>query len=150
MPRLLPLSAAAIAASAWLAGAAALAALPAGAKTVWDGVYSAAQAQRGHTQFDNHCAACHGAGLSGNANDGFPPLSGKVFLYNWNSLTVDMLFDRIHLTMPQDHPGSLDAATAADITAFILAANEFPAGASELPGDDQVLKGIEIDTTKPN
>ena len=34
-------------------------------KTVWDGVYSDAQAKRGEALFGDKCAMCHGADLSG-------------------------------------------------------------------------------------
>src|SRR3954471_8849542 len=35
--------------------------------SVWDGAYSAAQAQRGETQYKQQCAVCHGEVLEGDA-----------------------------------------------------------------------------------
>ena len=35
------------------------------ARTVWDGAYSDAQADRGRTQYAGHCAECHGGELQG-------------------------------------------------------------------------------------
>jgi hypothetical protein len=52
--------------------------------------------------------------------------------------------------MPKDKPGSLSRDINADITAYMLNVNEFPAGANELSGDSQVLKQIRIDAIKPH
>jgi hypothetical protein len=49
----------------------------------------------------------------------------------------------------QIDPGSLGAATVADITAYILTMNQFPTGTSELPRETQALQQIRIVTTKP-
>ena len=35
------------------------------AKTVWDGVYTEAQAARGRSAYQQHCAECHGGSLEG-------------------------------------------------------------------------------------
>ena len=59
------------------------------------------------------------------------------------------LFARIHDTMPPDNPGSLSAATAADIEAYILSQNQIPAGSTELAGDQQVQQQIRISSFKP-
>ena len=37
-------------------------------KSVWDGVYSDAQATRGKTAYSEQCASCHGPELTGGAN----------------------------------------------------------------------------------
>ncbi len=42
--------------------------------SVWDGIYTEAQATRGQTEYASHCAACHGANLSGTGEA--PSLSG--------------------------------------------------------------------------
>ena len=34
-------------------------------QSVWDGVYTDVQAERGNVQFQQHCARCHGANLAG-------------------------------------------------------------------------------------
>ena len=45
------------------------------ARTVWDSVYSAAQATRGAAVYQKVCAECHGPQLAGKANaDDAPPL----------------------------------------------------------------------------
>src|SRR5258708_2624415 len=104
--------------------------------SIWDGVYTDDQAERGNSQFQQHCARCHGAHLAGTFET--PPLVGRFIPY-WAGTTLDVLFDYISSAMPQDRPGSLSRAVNADITAFILKTNGFPAGAKELSteSDDQ-------------
>jgi S-disulfanyl-L-cysteine oxidoreductase SoxD len=51
--------------------------------------------------------------------------------------------------MPLDRPGSLSRAANADILAFILKTNGFPAGAKELSADSGDLKVIRFDAVRP-
>ena len=115
--------------------------------TVWSGVYTADQAERGKAAYGEQCAACHGAGLAG--VDMAPPLTGSAFLNNWNSTSAGDLFDRIHSTMPLNNPGSLSAKTTSDIEAYIFQANGFPAGQTALPPSQPMMAGIKILATKP-
>src|SRR5882724_10133194 len=66
---------------------------PSGSRSVWDGIYTQEQAERGHSLCNQHCASCHGDTLAG--GEVAPPLAGGDVLANWNGLTVDDLFDRI-------------------------------------------------------
>ncbi|HUE65263.1 MAG TPA: cytochrome c [Rhizomicrobium sp.] len=112
----------------------------------WNGVYTDAQAERGSVQFQQHCARCHGANLAGTFET--PPLVGRFMPY-WSGATLDTLFDYIATAMPLGSPGSLSRAANADILAFILKANNFPAGAKELSGDSEELKAIRFDAVRP-
>jgi hypothetical protein len=47
--------------------------------------------------------------------------------------------------MPTDHPGTLSTQQVADLIAFLLKVNRFPAGNSELPANADRLKTILID-----
>ena len=114
--------------------------------SVWDGVYTAEQARRGETAYLQACASCHGPALDG--GDMTPPLVGGAFTSNWNDLTVGDLFDRIRTTMPLDAPGRLSRPQTADVIAFVLKANGWPAGAAELPPDQATLKQIRIEATR--
>src|SRR3954468_20328579 len=58
--------------------------------SVWNGAYTAEQADRGKAAYATNCAACHGPTLTG--GDSAPPLSGGVFLNNWNGTTTGDLF----------------------------------------------------------
>jgi mono/diheme cytochrome c family protein len=116
-------------------------------RSVWDGVYSTEQAKRGQERYNAQCASCHGDTLTG--GESAPPLSGGEFLSNWNGLTVGELFDRTRTTMPQSKPGSLSREANAEILAYVLSANQFPAGKAEMPQSSEVLKEIRIDANKP-
>ena len=114
----------------------------ASAKSVWDSVYSTDQAQRGQAKYAMACSACHQADLSG--SDQAPSLAGGEFLDRWNDQSVGDLADRIRLTMPQDDIGSLNVQMSADITAYLLQANNFPAGQEELKADRSAMKSVVI------
>ena len=115
-------------------------------KTVNTGVFSEAQATRGEDAYKKDCSSCHGAGLAG---DGFAPgLAGSEFLSNWNGTSVGDLFDRIRISMPPSSPGSISGQTKADIIAFVLKFNKFPAGTAELTGSTDALKDIAIELPK--
>lgn len=116
-------------------------------RSSWSGVFTAAQAERGHQLFSANCAGCHGANLAG--DEMAPQLAGPNFLSNWNGENVGDLVERIHTTMPADDPGKLSTAQATDIASYILSANQMPAGTTELPRDQQVQGQIRIDALNP-
>ena len=116
-------------------------------KSVWDGVYSQAQADRGKALYSEQCASCHGSELTG--GEMAPPLSGGEFMAGWDGLTVGDLFERIRISMPQNAPGSLSGQQNADILSFVFAANKFPSGQAELPKEAGILKTIKFETKKP-
>jgi mono/diheme cytochrome c family protein len=116
--------------------------------SVWDGVYTQEQASRGKTLYSKECGSCHGQALDGSGQA--PPLSGADFQGNWNGQTVDDLFEKVQTSMPADQPGKLSREQNADILAFVLGNNGFPAGSKELPVDAAVLQKIRFQTAKPN
>lgn len=116
-------------------------------RTVWDGVYSEAQATRGATGYNQDCAVCHGATLSGTGEA--PGLTGAQFLSAWNGLNLGELFDRIRTTMPFDRPGGLSREAYADIVAYILKFNGFPAGDKDMSGRSEMLSTIGISDQRP-
>lgn len=115
--------------------------------SVWDGAYTAAQAARGQTAYNEHCASCHGDDLTG--RDMASALAGPDFTANWDDLTLDDLFERMRATMPADAPRSLTRAQYADIVSYILSKNAFPVGASEVSTENDALKKIKILASKP-
>jgi quinoprotein glucose dehydrogenase len=116
-------------------------------KSVWDGVYTRAQADRGQPLYKQYCASCHGDSLEG--IEMAPALAGGEFIDNWSGQTMGDLFERIRATMPRDKPGRLSREINADITAYMLGFNQFPAGDKELSQDTQALKQIRIVAVKP-
>lgn len=117
------------------------------AHNVWDGVYTADQAAQGKALYADKCATCHGADLNG--AEMAPPLVGPTFLGDWVGQSADDLFTRIHTTMPANDPGSLSNAQAVQAMAYILSANQFPAGSTAMPSDDAGLGQIAITAEKP-
>jgi len=120
----------------------------AGAKTVWDGVYTEEQAKRGDTVYRTNCATCHGTNLEGGEMAG--GLATPSFLSNWNGTDLGQLFDRIKKTMPDDKPGILTRDETTDVLAFVLSSNKFPAGKTDLPQQTEVLAQIKLIATKPS
>ena len=120
----------------------------AAARTTWDSVYTTAQAARGETAYAKTCARCHGATLGG--GDESPALTGGNFLGNWNGLPLSDLQKRIKTTMPSDTVGIYDIQLVTDVIAFMLRANGYPAGATELPKDAEPLKEIVVKAGKPD
>src|SRR5579862_8247296 len=84
--------------------------------SVWSGVYTQAQSDRGKALYSEQCASCHGGELTG--GEMAPPLAGGEFMAGWDGLTVGDLFERIRISMPQNAPGSLSGAQNADILSF--------------------------------
>jgi cytochrome c len=116
------------------------------AHSVWDGVYTEEQAKRGEGLYHEKCASCHGDKLTG--GESAPPLAGGQFLSNWNSLTLDILFERIRVTMPSDNPARVGRQSKADILAYMLSMNNFPSGKTELQHKTELLKEILIEANK--
>jgi hypothetical protein len=104
-----------------------------GGRTVWNGVYTDAQATRGQTQYEATCRSCH--------RDG--PRREVAFMRDWQGLELEGLFNQTKATMPANAPSSLSDAAYLDIVAFMLRANMFPAGSSELTAD--TIRGVRVE-----
>jgi cytochrome c len=115
--------------------------------SVWDGVYTEEQAKRGEAIYYERCAVCHGSQLEG--GDMTPTLVGGLFTSTWNDLPLSELFERIRITMPLNQPSTLSRQQTADVTAFLLKSNKWPAGQTELPRELEPLKEIQIQALKP-
>jgi len=109
-------------------------------RSTWDGVYSDAQAKRGEAIYAERCASCHAPDLSG--MNQAPALADADFRTEWNDLSMNDLFERTRISMPADKPGSLEQQQVADVLAFVLQKNDFPAGPSEIPADSDQLKAL--------
>jgi mono/diheme cytochrome c family protein len=112
------------------------------ARTIWSGVYTAAQAKRGEMTAAKMCTPCHGPDLAG-GQDG-PGLVGPDVLPAWSRVTLGELFERIKTTMPADAPRSLSALETADVLAYVLSVNKCPAGNEDLSAYQDALSHIRI------
>ncbi len=104
-------------------------------------VYSEAQAVRGEELYQQYCSLCHGARLQGNPA---APLTGDAFRGRWEDgkHTLDDLYYIIRSLMPNNAPGSLSKAQYADVVAYILRINNYPAGEAELVAKPAAMKAV--------
>lgn len=100
-------------------------------RTVWDGTFTAAQAERGRSQYATSCARCHGGNLEGGMGRS---LVGTSFWNKWREQSVGDLLDYVSKNMPmgQTSTVTLSPPVYADIVAYLLRSNELPAGQIEL------------------
>ena len=115
--------------------------------SVWEGVYTSTQADRGKTAYEQNCAKCHGGQLEG--MDEISPLLGGHFMADWETQSVSDLVQRIHNTMPMDNPGALSTASSTEVVAYLLQQNHMPAGSTDLPIDASMQSQIRINPNKP-
>jgi S-disulfanyl-L-cysteine oxidoreductase SoxD len=119
-----------------------------GRRSVWDRVYTETQAGRGEDLYGRHCTECHGSGLDGDAPTEIPALAGDPFMQRWSGRNVDDLLTRMQRAMPPSAPGSLTRAQYADLVAYLLKSNDFPAGFEALGTDSERLKPIVIERAR--
>jgi mono/diheme cytochrome c family protein len=104
-----------------LAAAQAVAAPPA--------LFTQAQQTAGAGVYTQNCAECHGDNLEGGVG---PALSGAAFAPAAKKDTVHKIFKIITTKMPLGQPGSLSHDEYAEVMAYILSKNGFPAGSTAL------------------
>ena len=119
---------------------------PLGPGSVWDSIYTLAQAGRGESTYRATCASCHGDSLKG-INDA-PALSGTDFHKDYDGNSLSSLFTKITNDMPSDNPGSLTPPQVASVVAFVLKYNGYPAGSNDLPASADSVSAIKF-TPKP-
>jgi S-disulfanyl-L-cysteine oxidoreductase SoxD len=109
-------------------------------RSVLQGVYTAAQSDRGRSVYQQSCGQCHGETLGGDIG---PTLSGP-FWSIWEGRSAAELYKSIRTTMPADAPESLKPQEYADVIAFMFSVNKFPAGENEMSADPAALEAIRI------
>jgi len=115
-------------------------------KTVLDGIYTAAQAERGKAVYAMSCAGCHGDKLEGGGAG--PTLAGPDFTNGYKDGSAGALLNKISQDMPSSAPGSLEAQQYADVLAYMLSVNKYPAGQTEVPKDAADLKAVKMAAPK--
>ena len=115
--------------------------------SVWDGVYSNQQADRGEKLYADRCARCHGDGLQG--IEAAPALVGPTFYANWDGESLDAIFERMRTSMPQDRPGSLTRAENTDLLAYMLRVAKYPPGTRTLDAQGGALTRIRVMMYRP-
>ena len=117
-------------------------------RLVADGIYTKEQAERGRVLYDGNCADCHGTKLEGGTS---APLAGDDFFASWSrpELTLDDFYYIVRKTMPKEAAGTLSREAYADVVAYILQQNGFPAGDKELKPEPAVMKAVRLDKPMP-
>src|SRR3954470_804553 len=115
-------------------------------QTVLDGIYTTAQAERGEMVYKTTCAPCHGDKLEGGTSG--PTLSGPDFTNGYKDGSAGALLNKISQDMPSNAPGSLEPQQYADVFAFVLSVNKYPAGQTEAPKDPAALKSVKMAAPK--
>jgi mono/diheme cytochrome c family protein len=101
-------------------------------RTVLDGVFSDAQAQRGQAAYTAHCSVCHGAALDGVSA---PGLTTHQFIERWREDTLDNVYNYIRQNMPLGRRADaqrIPDSDYLDILTHILNVNGYRSGSNEL------------------
>ena len=104
-------------------------------RTIRDGVFSPAQAERGAQVFGTICTNCHEITEFTGAGAYLEDVEGKPL---WET------FDFISTKMPDDDPGSLSLDEYAAVLAYIFSVYGLPSGDAELAVDQESLEAIKI------
>jgi hypothetical protein len=108
-------------------GAESQAQTPSSNSTFAPAVFTAAQASRGRTVYEQSCAACHGAELTGGVA---PPLMGPPFRASFSHplITLDDIFFLVRTTMPPRASASVSGEDHAAVFACLMQMNGYEAG----------------------
>jgi mono/diheme cytochrome c family protein len=116
--------------------------------SVWEGIFTEAQAKRGQAVYSGACGMCHGRRLNGAPDDpdmrSTPPLARAKFLRDWEGRSLATLFEYTRATMPEGNPGSLTEEEYVDIISYMLSVSRMPAGDDNLRPDPQSLARVVI------
>jgi mono/diheme cytochrome c family protein len=103
--------------------------------------YTTAQAKAGLTVYAANCQSCHGADLNGGSA---PAVAGTEFLTTVKTAkwTLTDLRNYVVKVMPLYVPATLTPEQYANVVAFLLASNCYPAGNIPFPQKDEPAFGM--------
>jgi polar amino acid transport system substrate-binding protein len=98
-------------------------------------LYTKEQAEAGAQVYATKCVSCHGANLQGVAA---PSVAGIDFLgtAQHNGWSLEVIRYLVFEMMPFNAPKSLSPAAYANVVAYLLASNCYPAGSKPFPTED--------------
>ncbi len=101
--------------------------------SVWDGVYTDEQADRGSGVYTAQCAPCHGP---------------SPWVEKFADQPLSEFYAYIRANMPDGAPGSLPPEDYSAAAAYLLRSEGFPAGEKPLPTLSRSMTGIMLTYTK--
>ena len=104
------------------------------ARSVWDGVFTTEQAERGASTYNLYCSACHGPSPALQRFEGQPLSEVHTF---------------IRTMMPDGSPGTLSGQEYSDVLSYLLQYAGMPAGDAELPTLSRGMTDIEFTLVSP-
>ena len=104
-------------------------------RTIRDGVFSPAQAERGAQVFGTICTNCHDITEFTGAGAYLEDVEGEPL---WDT------FEFVSSEMPEDDPGSLSLEEYSAVLAYIFSVYGQPSGDAELAVDQKSLEAITI------
>src|SRR6056297_3353448 len=118
--------------------------------SIWEGVYTEEQAQRGRDTFVGQCAQFHGTRGDGQAGrdpdqPAAPTLVNEALFQGWGGAPVATWTLYATETMPLNFPGGLDPQEYVDAFTYLLEVTGVPAGDQELVVDPQAVGAIVIE-----
>lgn len=113
-------------------------------RTIWDGVFTAAQAEAGAPLYTTNCAGCHGK--TGRGTPGGPGITGANFNKSWEFVPLLDFFTFARTNMPPGKAGTIGTAQDyVNIVAYVLSMHGAEPGATELVYNDEQLANITIE-----
>ena len=94
-------------------------------------------------------SVCRATGLPWMARVRIRPSAGTTSCLNTRASPQLNVYDMIQKLMPATSPGTLTRPEAADLLAYILSFNKFPAGKTDLPSDEDSLKKLVLPKPAP-
>lgn len=111
--------------------------------TIWDHVFSQAQADAGKALYVTNCQQCHGP--TGRGGPGGPAITGVVLNKKWADTTFLDYYSFARTAMPPSKPGAVGSdQDYVNIVSYILEMHGAEAGDTELVYDEEKLGSIYI------
>lgn len=115
----------------------------ASSNSIWSGVYSEAQAEKGRVTYMRACSSCHKDDLGGDGKSELI-LVGAPFLSRWNMRPLSDLYVKVAREQHEVTRTMMRPLEINETLAFLLKANGMPAGPNELSINFSDLERIVI------
>lgn len=112
-------------------------------RTIWDGVFTATQAEAGMALYTKNCATCHGK--TGRGTPGGPGITGANLNKKWEDTSLFDFYTFAHTQMPPGKAGTIgNEQDYVNIVAYVMSLHGAEPGTSELVYNEDQLSNIYI------